>query len=344
MSADRLTDRASAVRPGVRADAREGGRSLPDTESMRRWLSSDAVVDRDGAILSWSNPRHPGYRYPEAGGLFLSTICALSGVDGDGRRVADRVAGWLCRSVGPQGGVGRGETTYLFDSAIVLAGLLRYRSAQGAIDVDAAVHGLRRFVVEQIAARAAVLPAQAASDGRWSTEFGAHLLKCLHALHLHAQAFRDPLPDEVVAALIDHSGHQPSPVYVHPFCYEQEGHVLVAHYGLSRVFEPIEGALEWLAALQQPHGGILAFANGMEGFGEARSDATAQAVRLWLLGDRKRYAEPIARALAFLAACQVAQGGIRYSPERDDVCSWSTMFTLQAVDWFIDRPRIEELL
>jgi hypothetical protein len=110
------------------------------------------------------------------------------------------------------------------------------------------------------------------------------------------------------------------------------------------LFEPIEGALEWLAALQQQDGGILAFANGMDGFGEARSDTTAQAVRLWLLGDPVRYGDAITRALAFLKACQTPQGGIRYSPGRDDVCSWSTMFTLQAVEWFADQPRLAEIL
>jgi hypothetical protein len=258
--------------------------------------------------------------------------------------VADRVAAWLCKAINSQGGVGRGDTTYLFDSAIALAGLLRYRSAGGRVAADVAIHRLRGFVSDQINAGAAVLPAHAATDGRWSTQFGAHLLKCLHSLHLYACAFSDPLQEGLVTAVIDRSGHQPSPVYVHPFCYEQEGHLVVARYGLSSLVEPIEGALDWLAALQQRNGGILAFANGMDGFGEARSDATAQAVRLWLLGDRTRYAEPIKRALAFLAACQTLEGGIRYAPERDDVCSWSTMFTLQAVDWFIDRPRLDELL
>jgi hypothetical protein len=89
---------------------------------------------------------------------------------------------------------------------------------------------------------------------------------------------------------------------------------------------------------------LLAFANGMEGFGEPRSDATAQAVRLWLLRDRRRYGEAISRALGFLAACQSPDGGLRYSPGSDDLCSWSTMFALQAVAWLHHEPRLDELL
>ena len=317
---------------------------VPDLAAMRRWLLGDAILGRDGAVLSWANPRQPGYAYPEAAGLFLSALCSSPPLAAEAGAVADRVADWLQASIGRDGGVGRDETTYVFDSAVVLAGLLRLRQASGSRRHDEAIHRLRGFVCDGLAAGAAVLPRQAAADGRWSTQFGAHLLKCLHGLYLYAQAFGADLGNDIVHALIDRCGRQPSPVYVHPFCYEQEGHALIAHYGLSNLFEPMDGALEWLATLQQPDGAILAFANGVEGFGEPRSDATAQAVRLWLLSDRRRYGEPIARALAFLAACQTPQGGIRYTPDRDDVCSWSTMFTAQAVEWFSAQPRLDALL
>jgi hypothetical protein len=311
---------------------------------MRRWLLSEAVADRDGAVISWVNPRSPGYSYPEAAGLFLSTFCKATGIEADARAKTDRVASWLCSEVSPAGGVGRSDTLYLFDSAVALAGLLRYRAAGGRAVADEPIHRLQRFVCDQIVAGAAVVLRSATADGRWSTQFGAHLVKCLHGLHLYAQTFGEPMPEDVVAALISSSGHQPSPVYIHPFCYEQEGHVLIEHYGLASLFEPVEGALDWLVALQQPDGSILAFANGMDGFGEARSDATAQAVRLWLLGDRERYAQPIATAYEFLVRCQSPAGGILYTPASDDICSWSTMFTLQAVDWFLHGPSLDELL
>jgi hypothetical protein len=301
------------------------------------------VVGADGSILSWSHPSNTGYPYPEAAGLFLSTECA-SDVDARSKAVADRVAGWLCASIGTDGGVGRDTITYLFDSAVALAGLLRYRAAGGCVGGDAVIHSLRDFICDQIAAGTAVRPLDAAADGRWSTQFGAHLVKVLHSLHLYAGTFGNAVHDDLVAALVNRSGHQPSPVYVHPFCYEQEGHVVVAQHGLTSLFEPVDGALAWLTELQQPDGGLLAFANGMEGFGEPRSDATAQAVRLWLLRDRTRYRDAIARALAFLAACQTPQGGIQYSPGRDDVCSWSTMFTLQAVDWHVNGANLDALL
>ncbi len=311
---------------------------------MRRWLVSDAINAPDGAILSWSNPHRPGYSYPEAAGLFLSAVCTTAHVDPIGRARADRTAQWLCSAMMSTGGVGRGGIAYLFDSAVALVGLLRYQAAGGRLVDDEPLHRLRRFIGEQIAAGNAVWPPSAAGDGRWSTQFGAHLVKCLQSLQLYARTFGEDVPDDLVAALINRSGHQPSPVYVHPLCYEQEGHLMAAHDGFASLFEPVDGTLDWLVELQQPDGSILAFANGMEGFGEPRSDATAQAARLWLFRDRSRYAQPIARAFAFLARCQAPAGGIRYAPESDDICSWSTMFTLQAVEWLVDGPRLNELL
>jgi hypothetical protein len=344
VDADRPLLRTPEVNPHTEQRLSEFRAALPDDRAMRRWLLSEAIVSAEGAVFSWSNPQRPGYAYPEAAGLLLSTIAAASFSDADAAAVADRVAGCLVQSIAADGGVGRGGITYLFDATVVLAGLLRYRAAGGRIGGDEPIHRLWRFAGDRIASAAAVKPAAASSDGRWSTQFGAHLVKSLYALHLYEGTFGKRLPEHLVAALINRSGQQPSPVYIHPFCYEQEGHVLVARNDLPSVFEPVAGPLDWLAALQQPDGAILAFANGMEGFGEARSDATAQAVRLWLLEDRTRYAEPIARGLAFLACCQSPDGGIRYAPGSGDLCSWSTMFTLQAVDWFLRGPRPDELL
>src|SRR6185369_3772655 len=113
---------------------------------MRRWLVGGAIVDDDGAVYSWSNPKHPGYPYPEAGGLLLSALCTEREMDGPRATLADRISGWLGRSIAPDGHVGRGGTAYLFDSAVVLAGLLRHR-ARGDRSADAEpIHRLHDFV------------------------------------------------------------------------------------------------------------------------------------------------------------------------------------------------------
>lgn len=41
---------------------------------MLDWLAGPEVVRDDGAVVSWHNPAHPGYPYPEAAGLVLSVL------------------------------------------------------------------------------------------------------------------------------------------------------------------------------------------------------------------------------------------------------------------------------
>ena len=63
------------------------------------------------------------------------------------------------------------------------------------------------------------------------------------------------------------------------------------------------------------------------------TDATAQAIRLWLCLDAERFAAPIARARAFLARAQSESGGIAYAQGSADRNSWCSAFALQAEVW-----------
>ena len=38
------------------------------------WLRSPDVITVDGAVMSWVNPAHPGYSYPEIAGYMLSDL------------------------------------------------------------------------------------------------------------------------------------------------------------------------------------------------------------------------------------------------------------------------------
>jgi hypothetical protein len=105
-------------------------------------------------------------------------------------------------------------TRHTCSMAVALAGF-RHRAAGGRVGGDEPIHRLRRFA-DQIAAGTAVLPAHAAGDGRWSTQLASIFVKCLHSLHLYSGAFEKPARRSG-GALINGSGHQPVPVYVHPF-------------------------------------------------------------------------------------------------------------------------------
>jgi len=89
----------------------------------------------------------------------------------------------------------------------------------------------------------------------------------------------------------------------------------------------------WLAGVQAADGGIPAWPGGVDSSGPRHSDATAQAVRIWVHTDVDRFRASIDRALEFLARLQHASGGILYHEGNDCRNTWATVFTIQAVSW-----------
>jgi len=319
-----------------------GCEAAPDADRMSEWLRSPDVVRPDGAVLSWWNPAHPGYPYPEAAGLWLSNACA-TGQPGRPDALADRVAARLCRDAAEAGGAGRDGAVYLFDSAVALAGLLAYRSGGGVLDVAPAAAALHAFVAAGIERRAGCLPA---ARGRWSVDFSPHLLKAAKAAYAYDRAFGARSAGTLVPALASLAADvRPGsgPLYVHAHCYAIEGALLLRSAGVRGLPDPAVEVAR-LARFQRPDGAMPAYILDDRPAGAARSDATAQAVRLWCLLDPVAFAGPIRRGLAHLAACQSPAGGLLYEPRGDDVNTWSTLFALQAVRWARSRGRIEDVL
>ena len=60
------------------------------------------------------------------------------------------------------------------------------------------------------------------------------------------------------------------------------------------------------------------------------ADATAQAVRLWCVVDPDRFRDNVERGLEFIGQLGDSSGGVRYTPEHDDLNSWTTVFAMQA--------------
>ena len=94
-----------------------------------RWLTTEPVKN-NGAVLSWVNPDHPGYPYPEAAGLWLTLTSQRAP-----HRLRQRnlVATNLVRRISNAGGLGRDEREYIFDTAIALQGLLAHKRAGGSL-------------------------------------------------------------------------------------------------------------------------------------------------------------------------------------------------------------------
>lgn len=314
-----LAREATAISPAPRFEAH-----------ARAWLRSAAVVDPDGAVRSWHNPNNPGFDYPEAAGLWLMAA------GGSADPLADRVARRLAERV-DKGEVGRDGVGYTFDLGVALAGLHAHVAAGGPAHAEARRRG-EATLLQALAERRAVFAERAP---RWSTSYGPHLLKLAIVLrqlrNARASAAAARLFDDLAGAhdrgryLTDPGS---GPTYVHAHCYAAEGLWCVAH-GEDRsradaARDRLALAADWLADVQRADGGFDRHHDGARACGPARTDATAQAVRIWAAVAPHRHRVSIARALAFIARCTTAEGAVRYEPDGADLNTWATIFSLQA--------------
>ena len=312
--------------------------SAAPQERLLAWLTSDAVLEPDGAVMSWWNATHRGYPYPEIAGYMLSTLAT----EGDATRLQrNRIAARLLRDMRPDGSVGRGPTSYVFDSAMVLTGLLAHERAGGVIPDPTAVHRLFRYISLTLNERRATTGAPGGDPDHWSQSYGCHLLKVAISLAAYGagegEAAVRPLVRQLyneLSGLYDGGRFRVNSLsdltYLHAHCYAVEGLLAMDARDAPGRGPLIEGAATWLARIQDESGGIRARHDGIEAQGPLRADATAQAVRIWSIVDREAYGPSIDRALAFLEELFTPDGGLRYEPGSDDVNTWVSMFALQA--------------
>jgi hypothetical protein len=308
----------------------------------KTWLQSPEVVQEDGAVLSWANPEHAGYAYPEIAGLLLNLLAQDRDSDPEIRR---RIATRIAKDVSPEGGVGRSGIRYVFDTAMVLSGLLAEKKVSGSLPDPELPSRLFDFIATEIRARRAASTPTSGSGARWSTSYGCHLLKTALAITAYADQYADPrcqvLVNQLVADLTPlfedgwfriHADEDYA--YLHSNCYALEGLLAMEAYSPRGWLGPIirRGAL-WLGRIQDESGGIRSGNNGYSAWGELRGDATAQAIRIWSLVDRSSFAREISAGVAFLEGLRDDEGGYRYSPNSRDVNAWVTIFTSQALAW-----------
>ncbi len=294
--------------------------------TLESWLAEYAV--RDDSVLSWVNDAHPGYAYPEAAGLLVRWWAQR------GLPAHEPVVARLRREVESRA-VGRDSRVYAFDTAVVLAGLEAYDDHEDPRWTHARASMHEMPVVTPPA------------PPRWSTVAGPHLLKI--AVGCAARAVRGWTTPSVawLAELpIRQDAHgrletPPHPSsYMHAHAYAAEGLMALEALGYG-VADSIDGAVEFLRRVQRDDGGIPAWSDG----GPTRSDATAQAIRLFVLHDRSAHSEAIERGLACLDTLSNSAGAVRYEPGSNDLNTWSSIFAAQARAWASgETARVEDLL
>ena len=280
-----------------------------DQEALAAWIAGLPV---DGAVPSWVHPTEPGYPYDEAAALWLSWA-AWRGV-----AVPDALVDTL-RGALVSGGLGRAGQRYVFDSCLAVHALAR---AGVPFELDAALATLERCTE-------VVHPVR--RPDHWSERWTGHLAR---GAALLLQAARVTGSDRAarLARSLRARATEPTQGYVHALAYATEGELLFRALGEpAGALDPRDVAATF-AALQHPDGTLPAWDDGRE---PTRLDATAQAVRIWCVVDRKRHADAIDAALGALGRWQHPSGGMAYDP-RGHVNSWASMFADQAVGWARD--------
>ncbi len=306
------------------------------------WLSELARTHA-GAVPSWVNPDHPGYAYPEAAGLVLTTLAQARPED---PALVPLVA-WLEAQVDAQGQVGRHGLGHTFDSAMVLTGLLA--ATRVGVPVDRGV--LERLFDALVAAIDTRRAVGGDAPPRWSTTWSCHQLKLIWVLSAYDEEIGDPQAAARIEApaldqLLDlqvegrfQLSSTDSRSYVHASCYALEG-VLGLRRWAQRRGAQVDGherrllaGGDWLVSIQASDGSLPCWIGAGEASERRPSDVLAQALRIWAAVDRERYAEPIAQAKAALARRQSSCGALSYLDGGGDHNSWCTAFAAQALAW-----------
>lgn len=332
---------------GTRSIYRSHDRPTPD--DLLRWCAGDDLVADRGHCASWWNPAHRGYAYPEITGLLLHHLATLGAEPERCNELADAL---LRDGVG---GVSRGGAAYTFDTGMALRGVLAHarRAGWGDGRREELARTWAGLLVDAVRDRNPMagpgVPAPPVPETRWSLSFGAHQTKVVGAL---LDSLRDlgPVPglEQAISDVVSGVGmlqevsgrfriHGASGLtYTHSHCYALEG-LAMATPPATPYPAAVHAGVRWLADVQQPNGALLAWHDGVRAFGPDRTDATAQAIRLWMLVDPHGYAVPAAAARDFLSQCWAPPRGLRYGSESMDVSSWATIFGAQALAW-IDDP------
>ena len=326
-----------------------------------RFLASSDIVNDSGHVYSWLNPNHPGFIYPEAMGLYLTLISQLASSRNDPHLTerAHTVARGLQESVSLSGGIGKDGKLYLFDTCMAVTGLLTYKeSLQGHVD-PAVLLCMARFVVEMTQRRLSLIT----DDGKvpqvaphWSTVFGASMLKTIIGLDALAVNTGEniyytlalEIADEIVRDYLSdgafHVFSNANTVYCHAHCYALEGLLRLRACGYRDTTLILYAGANRLQSWQNADGSLFNWYNAPLCQQCKVSDATAQAVRIWLAVDRGIYLPAIERALAFLARLRSPELGLYYSASSMDVNSWASIFAIQAMEWYLNGVRVDQIV
>lgn len=327
------------------------------------FLAFSEIVDNQGNVFSWLNSRRSGYVYPEIMGYYLTFCCQyLEAHPGNSllhhclRQRTHQVARRLQRLVSPRGGIGRDGLLYLFDTAIAITGLLTYQAHFNCVIDPRCLSQMTAFVthaVEQQQSVWSVNGDRCSLPARWSTVFGSSMIKVVIALQRLADwtgnSYYRHQGQQLAQRVMEHYSDDGafmvfpklSTVYTHAHCYALEGLLDLHYHGHGAMMPCLIAGADCLKQWQNQDGSLYNWNRQPHPPPTKIGDATAQAIRIWLAVDRNRYQEQIHRGFEFLKKLAAPEHGMYYGAGSSDINTWVTMFTAQALDWYLKgcRPR-----
>lgn len=331
-------------------------------EGMIGWLLNSKISSKEGAVYSWINPKKTGYVYPEIMGYYIKILSYLHKIKADEKCISKALAtsDYLCNIMN-KGYVERDEIRYVFDTAICFSGVMALKKVAELGEkhkpvLEKSIKFISRSLTEKTSA---FRDGKKIEDwSRWSLSYGALLIKNSMAL-IEASEYFDKseykeLAETMVKDLVSNTfskGHffinsKQNFVYTHAHCYATEGLIFLASKGYKDFTPMINSSAQWLSEMQNDDGSMYNWYLKEDSQKDKQGDATSQAIRIWLLTDKKKFRENIDKGTLFLKSLQSEHGGLCYNINSNgeaskDINSWVTMFAVQAIFWQMEKPDAE---
>lgn len=318
----------------------------PNFWAMEKWIISE-IYDNNGGIYSWQRGDEKGYLYNEITGYGIKLYMYLYDLFKDKKyiQMAQKSVDYINSNIyASSGGISRENVCYVFDTCICLSGILSY--CEYNLDKKYIRENMINYVFHNLSNKTPVQFNESNKTvfdfNHWSISYGSHLLKCCIALSQSSKMIKsekeknDKLIEKLCLDILPnfHKGHfhinsNSEEVYTHSHCYATEG---LIYLNRPEYLHIINESAKWLATVQNSDGSLYNryFSTKNQ---EKVADILAQAIRIWLWTDKERFDFNIKKGFGFLRSLQSPRGGIYYKQGSNDVNSWATMFTMNALLW-----------
>lgn len=352
-------------------------RRHPNLRSAINWLTESGIHTENGALHSWYDCDETEYPfiYPETTGYSISLLLQLYRYIRNEIFLKKAIAAgdWLleiqkedgsffCKYSNHAFGDKNSDTSlYTFDAAICARGLLDLFKATSHTKYLRASRKTGNWLIQHQKSDgsfvAALYPDGEIIEGsRWSQMPSCHHVKIIMTLLKLYEIFGE---EKFLFSAVKLLGwgqklqlstgrfiisFESEETYTHAHNYAVEGLLKASEFFNDTVLlkNAARGAT-WLSTVQNEDGSFWNFYNSKKERMRV-SDATAQALRIWLIFDKRgitRFSKNIEKGLQFLAKMQCSShdkhlsGGIFYGQQKKNKIkhanSWATIFMIQAL-------------